>query len=57
MYIPTRAVGIDAEGSCYRMDNVPLRIRKVLETENLMDDVEVLEKLVEKVKEVKSRAA
>jgi len=57
VYIPTKAVGIDAEGSCYRMDNVPLRIKKVLESKGLMDDVELLEKLIEKVKEVKAREA
>ena len=57
IYIPTRMLGIDAEGSCYRMDNVVLRAKKVLHTDGLMDDVEVLEKLIEKVKEVKSREA
>ena len=50
-------LGIDAEGSCYRMDNVVLRAKKVLHTDGLMDDVEVLEKLIEKVREVKSRGA
>jgi formylmethanofuran dehydrogenase subunit B len=57
VYIPTKMVGVDAEGSCYRMDNVPLRVRKALESEGLMDDVELLEKLIEKVKEVKAREA
>ncbi|MCS7139153.1 MAG: formylmethanofuran dehydrogenase subunit B [Candidatus Nezhaarchaeota archaeon] len=57
VYIPTRMVGVDAEGSCYRMDNVALRIRKALETDGLMDDVELLEKLIDKVKEVKAHAA
>jgi len=57
VYIPTKMVGVDAEGSCYRMDNVVLRAKKALETDGLMDDVELLEKLIEKVKEVKSHAA
>jgi len=57
VYIPTKIVGIDAEGSCYRMDAVPLRIKKILESKGLMDDVELLEKLIDKVKEVKAREA
>ncbi|MHC1627204.1 MAG: formylmethanofuran dehydrogenase subunit B, partial [Candidatus Nezhaarchaeales archaeon] len=49
VYIPTKMVGVDAEGSCYRMDNVVLRAKKALETDGLMDDVELLKKLIEKV--------
>ncbi|MEM2213418.1 MAG: formylmethanofuran dehydrogenase subunit B [Candidatus Nezhaarchaeales archaeon] len=55
LYVPTKIVGIDAEGIGYRMDNMPLRAKQVLETYHLMDDVTFLEKLIEKVKEVKAR--
>ncbi|MEM2058937.1 MAG: formylmethanofuran dehydrogenase subunit B, partial [Thermoproteota archaeon] len=54
VYIPSKMVGIDAEGSCYRMDNVVLRARKLLESEGLLDDVEILQEIIRKVKEVKA---
>lgn len=57
VYIPTKMLGIDAEGVSYRMDNVVLRVKRALESDGLMDDVEVLEKMIKYVEEVKARAA
>jgi formylmethanofuran dehydrogenase subunit B len=50
--LPAAIAGIEVEGTAYRMDNVPLRLRKVKDApgESLSDRV-ILEKLIEKVKE------
>jgi len=58
VFIPTTYVGIEHEGTIYRMDKVPLRAKKLVEhPPGLMSDEEVLEKLVEKVKELKLKAS
>ncbi len=46
--IPTAIVGIEAEGTIYRMDGVPLRVKKIKDT-NYPTDVEIMEKLLEKI--------
>lgn len=48
--IPSKVVGIEAEGSAYRMDSVPLRLRKVIEAEDLLSDLEIMEKILDGVK-------
>ncbi|MDI9633549.1 MAG: formylmethanofuran dehydrogenase subunit B [Methanolinea sp.] len=50
--IPVGVTGIDAEGTAYRMDGVPLRTRKVL-SRNVPDDVEVLGKIYALVREAR----
>lgn len=51
---PPAIAGIECEGGAYRMDKVPLRLRKVKEApESCMPDAEIIEKLIEKVKEIK----
>ncbi len=50
--ITTAPAGISAEGTVYRMDNVPLRLRKVLPSP-FPSDEEVLSRLLERVKELK----
>lgn len=47
--IPTAKVGIEAEGTAYRMDGVPLRMKKLLDSKYPSDE-EVLERIVEMVK-------
>lgn len=50
--LPAAIAGIEAEGTAYRMDGVPLRLRKVKDApSDLYTDKEILEKLIEKVKE------
>ncbi|MHA1269646.1 MAG: formylmethanofuran dehydrogenase subunit B [Candidatus Helarchaeota archaeon] len=53
--IPAAMVGIEAEGTGYRMDAVPLRMNKVKPppNKNILPDKEILEKILEKVKELK----
>ena len=49
---PAAYAGIECEGTAYRMDSVPLRLRKVKDAPNdLLTDREILEKLIEKVRE------
>ena len=52
--LPAAYAGIECEGTAYRMDSVPLRLRKVKDAPNgLLTDREILEKIIEKVKEKK----
>lgn len=46
--IPVAAAGIETEGTAYRMDGVPLRLKKVVDSPWLTD-AEVLSLLIEKV--------
>ena len=49
VFLPTALYGIDAAGTAYRMDNVPIRLRKVLDSTRPSDE-EVLAEIVEAVK-------
>lgn len=49
--IPPAIVGMQAEGTAYRMEGVPIRMRKVVESD-LLTDREILERILEKVKEI-----
>ena len=50
--IPTALVGIEAEGSAYRMDAVPLRLKKLVDPPpNILSDEEVLKMILKKLKE------
>jgi formylmethanofuran dehydrogenase subunit B len=42
--IPCTAAGIDAAGTAYRMDGVPIRLRKVIDR-GYPDDAEILKKI------------
>jgi formylmethanofuran dehydrogenase subunit B len=46
--IPVATAGIEAEGTAYRMDGIPLRLKKILDTPRLSDS-EVLSRIIEKV--------
>ncbi|MEM0002200.1 MAG: formylmethanofuran dehydrogenase subunit B [Desulfurococcaceae archaeon] len=49
--IPGAYVGIECEGSAYRMDEVPIRLKKLVDPPpGILCDSEVLRRLVEKVK-------
>lgn len=50
--IPVAAAGISAEGTAYRMDNIPLRLRKVVDSPYPSDE-EVLGKIIKIIKGVK----
>ncbi|MFX1407091.1 MAG: formylmethanofuran dehydrogenase subunit B [Promethearchaeota archaeon] len=52
--LPAAFAGIECEGTAYRMDKVPLRLRKVKEAPGeSLSDREILERLIHKVKEKK----
>jgi formylmethanofuran dehydrogenase subunit B len=55
--IPSAIAGIEVSGTAYRMDGVPIMVRKIMEPpEGLYPDREVLEMILEKVREIKNGA-
>ncbi len=54
--IPPAIVGMEAEGSAYRMEGVPIKMRKVVESD-LLPDREILERIRAKVVELKAAQA
>jgi formylmethanofuran dehydrogenase subunit B len=50
--IPSAICGIEAEGTAYRMDNVPIRMRKILEPSYLSDE-EILSRMLSKIRELR----
>jgi formylmethanofuran dehydrogenase subunit B len=56
--IPVAFSGIEAEGTCYRMDNVPVTLKKVVDPpEGILTDDEILKMILAKVKELKAKQA
>ena len=54
--IPSAFVGIEVEGTAYRMDHVPLPLKKVVEpTEGILSDEEILRRILEEVRIIKSQ--
>ena len=52
---PSAFVGIEVEGTAYRMDHVPLPLKKVVEPpKGVLSDEEILTKILEEVKVIKS---
>jgi formylmethanofuran dehydrogenase subunit B len=54
LQIPVAVSGIDAEGTAYRMDGVPIRVQKLVETK-FPDDTEILSAIYRRVREVKGQ--
>ncbi|MDI6810266.1 MAG: formylmethanofuran dehydrogenase subunit B [archaeon] len=52
--IPCAVSGIEAEGSVYRMDNVPIRLRKIVDTEYMTDE-EIMMRILEEVRAIKEK--
>jgi formylmethanofuran dehydrogenase subunit B len=52
LQIPGSVAGIDAAGTAYRMDGVPIRLKAVIET-GVPNDTEILQKLYNRVREGK----
>ncbi|VUT27580.1 MAG: formylmethanofuran dehydrogenase subunit B [Candidatus Syntrophoarchaeum sp. GoM_oil] len=50
--IPTAVSGVEVAGTAYRMDGVPIRTRKVVDTDFLTDE-EILDRILARVKELK----
>jgi formylmethanofuran dehydrogenase subunit B len=54
--IPAAFVGIEVEGTAYRMDSVPLPLKKVVEPpKGIISDEEILEKILHEVKIIKAK--
>lgn len=52
--IPAAVVGLEVEGSGYRMDHIPLHLRKVLDPpEGVLSDAVILQKIIDAVIELK----
>ncbi|MFH1821322.1 MAG: formylmethanofuran dehydrogenase subunit B [Methanobacteriota archaeon] len=47
--IPTATAGIECEGTAYRMDGIPIRLRRVLEPKNPSDS-EILKRMIGRLK-------
>ncbi len=56
VFIPSSISGIEEASTAYRMDTVPLKLRKVIEPpEGIYSDVEILEMILENVRERRVR--
>ena len=54
--IPSAFAGIEVGGTAYRMDNVPLPLKKVVEPpEGILTDEEILNRILEEVRIIKSQ--
>ncbi len=53
--IPAAVVGVETEGTAYRMDSIPLRMKKLIDT-TFKSDEEIVTDLIEKVREIKGGA-
>lgn len=47
--IPSAAVGVECDGTAYRMDGIPIRLRKIIDSP-YPPDREILERIIERVK-------
>ena len=55
---PTQWCGIEYEGTAYRMDQVPIMLRKVVEPPpGILNDEELLQKILFEVRSLKARKA
>ncbi len=54
VHVPVAFVGIEVGGCAYRMDNVPIETRKVVDPpEGMLTDEEFLKKVLDRVREIK----
>ena len=57
LHVPVAFNGVETAGSCYRMDNVPIDARKVVEPpEGMLTDEEFLVKVRDRLKQLKGVA-
>lgn len=53
---PTAFVGIEVEGTAYRMDHVPLPLKKIVEPpKGILSDEEILKRILDEVRVIKSQ--
>ncbi|MDO5844937.1 MAG: formylmethanofuran dehydrogenase subunit B [Methanocorpusculum sp.] len=53
LHIPVASVGLDAEGTAYRLDGVPLHVKKAFKSD-MPSDVEILQRILDEVRKIKS---
>jgi len=53
--IPSTISGIESPGGVYRMDNIPLRLRKILDTDYYIPDEEIVERIMEEVRALRAK--
>ena len=54
--IPSAFVGIETEGTAYRMDHVPLPLKKIVEPpKTCLSDVEILQRILHEVRKTRGR--
>lgn len=57
LHVPVAINAIETGGCCYRMDNVPIETRKVIEPrEGMMTDLEFLSRVRDRIAEIKAKA-
>ena len=57
LHIPVAIVGVEVGGCCYRMDNVPIDTRKVIDApEGVLTDEEVFQRINKRVDEILAEA-
>ncbi len=57
LHVPVAVNAIETGGCCYRMDNVPIETRKVIEPrEGMMTDFEFLSRVRDRISEIKAKA-
>jgi formylmethanofuran dehydrogenase subunit B len=55
---PTQWCGIEYQGTAYRMDHVPIMLRKVVEPpKGILNDEEILKRILDEVRVIKSQNA
>jgi formylmethanofuran dehydrogenase subunit B len=55
--IPAAIAGIEVDGTAYRMDHVPIRLRKILEPPpGVLPDREILARVLENFRRLKGEA-
>jgi formylmethanofuran dehydrogenase subunit B len=55
---PTQWCGIEQSGTAYRMDSVPITLRKVVNApKGILDDEQLLRRILEEVKAIKTQKA
>jgi formylmethanofuran dehydrogenase subunit B len=53
---PSAFVGIEVGGTAYRMDHVPLPLKKVVEPpKGILSDEEILTRILKEVREIKAK--
>jgi formylmethanofuran dehydrogenase subunit B len=54
--IPSAFVGIEAEGTAYRMDHVPLPLKRIVQPpEGVLSDEEILKRILSEIRNIRKR--